>query len=137
VKKPISYILSILLGLLKEDHKKIEESPVSPEMMIDLIKIVNAGVISSNSAKEVLAEMYQTGAVSAEIIAQKGLKQITAAKELEPICWEVIQANSLAVADFKKGKSRAFGVLVGQVMARTKGQANPQLVNEILKKIIN
>lgn len=135
-KKTISFLLSVLLKYLNDDHIKITDCPVSAKNLIELIKTVNDGTISGNSAKEVLPEMYKTGKSAAEIIEKKGLKQISDTGELEKICQAVLDENPKIVEDFKGGKDKAFGALVGQVMGRTKGQANPSVVNEILRKLI-
>lgn len=135
-KKALSFILTILLKYINEDQKLITDCPVSAEKMSELIKIVNAGTISANAAKEVLPEMYKSGKSAEQIISEKGLKQISDVGELEKICQEVLDKNPKIVADFKGGKEQAFGALVGQVMGRTKGQANPGVVNEVLRKII-
>jgi aspartyl-tRNA(Asn)/glutamyl-tRNA(Gln) amidotransferase subunit B len=92
------------------------------------------GSISSKTAKEVLAEMWAGEGDADDIIAKRGLRQISDSGELERICDQVIAANAQQVADYKGGKDKAFNSLVGQVMKLTKGKANPQQVMEILKR---
>jgi len=106
---------------------------VSPERLLGLISSSH-GVINLATAKSVLEEMFQTGKDAQEIIAQRGLSQISDAGELEGIITQVIDANPQAVADFKSGKEAALKFLVGQVMRATKGRANPQVAAEMLKK---
>lgn len=84
----------------------------------------------------VLEEMFKTGADPSHIIEEKGLVQITNEAEIKKIIKEVISKNKKAVEDYKKGKENTFQFLVGQVMAQTKGKANPQIVKEILNKIL-
>jgi aspartyl-tRNA(Asn)/glutamyl-tRNA(Gln) amidotransferase subunit B len=95
---------------------------------------VDKKVINIPTAKSVLAEMYRTGRGAASIIAERGLSQISDTQELEKIAAEVINSNVQPVADYRAGKETALKFLVGQVMKATKGRANPQVVNEVLKK---
>ena len=81
--------------------------------------------------------MYKTGKNPIEIVEEKGLKVVSDTVKIEEICEKVVEANPGPVEDFKNGKEKAFGFLVGQVMKETKGQANPQIVNEILKRLIS
>ncbi|HEY82349.1 MAG TPA: Asp-tRNA(Asn)/Glu-tRNA(Gln) amidotransferase subunit GatB [Dehalococcoidia bacterium] len=106
---------------------------VSPERLLGLI-LSSHGTINLATAKSVLEEMFQTGKDAQEIIAQRGLSQISDAGELEDIITQVIGANPQAVADFKSGKEAALKFLVGQVMRATKGRANPQVAAEMLKR---
>jgi aspartyl-tRNA(Asn)/glutamyl-tRNA(Gln) amidotransferase subunit B len=109
------------------------EKKVSPEMLTGLI--LNArGAINITTAKSVFEEMYRTGKHSDEIIRERGLSQISDTQELEKVAAEVINSNVQPVADYRAGKETALKFLVGQVMKATKGRANPQMVNEVLKK---
>jgi len=94
------------------------------------------GKISSKIAKIVLEEMFKTGADPSHIIEEKGLSQITDGVEIKKIIEEVITQNPRAVQDFKKGKKNAFQYLIGQIMAKTRGKANPQIVNNLLKDLL-
>jgi len=107
---------------------------ISPKQLCRLVALIPAGGVSSTSAKSVLEEMFRTGKDAGEIIAQRGLGQISDTGQLEEVVIEVINSNAQPVADFKSGKETALKFLVGQVMKATGGQANPGLVNEILKK---
>lgn len=136
-KKTSSFVLSILVGRLKKDDLKIEESKIKPQQIAALIKMINAGETSMNIAKgDVFEEMYATGEDPAKIIEAKGLKSISSADELEKICQQVIAENQKSVQDYRGGKENAFKALIGQVMKATKGQANPQLANETLLKLL-
>ena len=106
---------------------------VSPEMLIGLIKNSH-GAINAATAKTVLEDMFRTGRTADEIISESGLSQISDTSELEKIVSEVINSNVQPVADYRAGKEEALKFLVGQVMRATKGRANPQLVNEVLKQ---
>jgi len=107
---------------------------VSPERLGGLLVLESQAIINTATAKAVLEEMFQTGKPAKEIIDQKGLSQITDAREIEVAVSQAIDANPQAVADFKRGKDTALKFLVGQVMRATRGRANPQLANGLLKK---
>lgn len=129
-----NWIMGDLSGLLKAGNLSFAESPVSPSQLADLLKRLQSGEISGKIAKTVLEEMYATGKDAALIIEEKGLAQISDVGELEKIIEEVIANNSKSVNDYRSGKKNALGFLVGQVMKATRGQANPGLVNKILKQ---
>jgi len=106
---------------------------VGPEKLTFLIS-ASHDTINAATAKTVLEEMYKSGKSAEEIIKERGLSQISDTQELENIIAEVINSNVQPVADYRAGKETAFKFLVGQVMRATKGRANPQLVNEVLKR---
>ncbi len=106
---------------------------VTPAALSGLIQAAH-GSINTATAKTVLEEMFKTGKTAPEIIKERGLSQISDTSELEKVVAEVIHSNTQAVADYRAGKEMAVKFLVGQVMKATKGRANPQLVNEVLKK---
>ncbi|MFC1870191.1 Asp-tRNA(Asn)/Glu-tRNA(Gln) amidotransferase subunit GatB [Chloroflexota bacterium] len=109
---------------------------VSPERLVGLTDLMVRGVISGTTAKPVLEEMFQTGKSAGDIVAERGLSQISDTQQLEKIVVEVINANAQPVADYRAGKETALKFLVGQVMKATRGQANPKLANEVLKKML-
>jgi len=131
-----NYIITDLQGLLKGASVVGEEFLITPENFAEFITLIYEGKISSKIAKIVLEEMFKTGADPSHIIEEKGLIQITDEAEIEKIIKEVISKNKKAVEDFKKGKANAFQFLIGQIMAQTKGKANPQIVNKILKQTL-
>jgi aspartyl-tRNA(Asn)/glutamyl-tRNA(Gln) amidotransferase subunit B len=136
-KKAASLVLSILVGRLKKDGLTVLDSKITPEVLAELIKLVNDGQTSLNIAKgEVFEEMYLSGKSPAVILEEKGLKSISDSGELEKICRQVIAENQKSVQDYLGGKENAFKALVGQVMKASKGQANPQMANEILIKLL-
>ncbi|MBU0668024.1 Asp-tRNA(Asn)/Glu-tRNA(Gln) amidotransferase subunit GatB [Patescibacteria group bacterium] len=136
-KRATTFVSTILMAHLKKNVMEIAECKVTAQALADLIKMVNDGKISMNIAKgEVFEEMFEKGSDPAKIVKEKGLGQVSDEGELTKICEEVIAANSGSVADYRGGKAQALGFLVGQVMKETKGQANAQMVNDILKKLI-
>jgi aspartyl-tRNA(Asn)/glutamyl-tRNA(Gln) amidotransferase subunit B len=128
-----NWVANELLGRLNAEGKTIADSPVQPGQLRDLVKMIDAGTISGKIAKEVFDEMFASGRDAAQIVQEKGLTQMSDTGELEEICRRVIEANPKAVEDFRNGKEKSFGALVGGVMKETKGRANPALVNQLLK----
>jgi aspartyl-tRNA(Asn)/glutamyl-tRNA(Gln) amidotransferase subunit B len=104
--------------------------------LAELILLINEGTISGKIAKEVFPEMLETGKNPKQIVEEKGLSQLSDTSALEVICQQVLTENAKIVEDFRNGKEKAFGALVGKVMALTKGSANPQMVNTILGEIL-
>jgi aspartyl-tRNA(Asn)/glutamyl-tRNA(Gln) amidotransferase subunit B len=107
---------------------------IAPEKLIELLTALEKGEISGKIAKEVSREMAQSGKSAQEIINSKGLKQVGDEKELNEIIDKIIYENPKAVADLRTGKNEVMGFLVGQIMRETKGQANPEIVNRLLKE---
>jgi aspartyl-tRNA(Asn)/glutamyl-tRNA(Gln) amidotransferase subunit B len=136
-KRAVSFINTILMKHLNEELIDVDQQKVTSEMMAELIKLVNDGVISNNAAKgEVFNEMYSTGKSPKEIVKKKGLKQVSDTFSIEKSCKKVLDENPGPVADVKAGKEKAIAFLVGMVMKEMKGQANPQMVNEIVRKLL-
>ena len=123
-----------LLRLLNKNHQEIEECPIIPEALVNLLKLIDDGVISGNIAKTVFEEMYQTQKEPIAIVEEKGLKQITDDKAIDEMIEAVLQANISQVEEYKNGKEKVLGFLVGQVMKASKGKANPGTVNKLLKE---
>jgi aspartyl-tRNA(Asn)/glutamyl-tRNA(Gln) amidotransferase subunit B len=137
IKLATNYLITDLQGLLKGASVTGEDFLITPENFAEFITLIYEGKISSKIAKMVLEEMFSTGADPSHIIEEKGLVQITDEAEIEKIIKEVISQNKKAVEDFKKGKANALQFLIGQIMAQTKGKANPKLVNKILKESLD
>jgi aspartyl-tRNA(Asn)/glutamyl-tRNA(Gln) amidotransferase subunit B len=133
-KLAANWTLNELLALLNKDNKAIAESPVSAENLGLLIKRISDSTISGKIAKDVFAEMYATGGNPDSIIDTRGLKQVTDSGAIEKIVDEVIAENPDNVAAYKGGKDKLFGFFVGQVLKKSQGKANPDMVNELLKK---
>jgi aspartyl-tRNA(Asn)/glutamyl-tRNA(Gln) amidotransferase subunit B len=124
------------LGLLKESSIKGEDFQITPENFAEFITLIEEEKISSKIAKSVLEEMFKTGADPSHIIEERGLVLISDRTKIEKIAREVISENQRAVFDFKRGKETALQFLIGQVMKKTQGKANPQLTREVLLKIL-
>ena len=136
IKLATNYLITDLQGLLKGASVSGEDFLITPENFSQFITLIADGKISSKTAKIVLEEMFKTGADPSHIIEEKGLILITSEAEIEKIAKEVISENQKAASDFKKGKETAFQFLIGQIMAKTKGKANPQIAKEILTRIL-
>jgi aspartyl-tRNA(Asn)/glutamyl-tRNA(Gln) amidotransferase subunit B len=102
-----------------------------------LILLIENGKISGKIAKEIFPEMISTGKKASEIVQEKGLTQITDEDEIRKIAQKVISDNPNPLEQYRQGKTKVFGFFVGQVMKETRGKANPQLVNKILKELLN
>ncbi len=122
-----------LFGALNKAALDIDQSPVSARALGGLVDLIADATISGRIAKEVFAEMFETGREASEIVAEKGLKQVTDTREIEAVVDTVLAEHGNKVAEFRAGKEKLFGFLVGQVMKATKGKANPKSVNEILR----
>jgi len=136
-KAAANWIMGDLLRFYKDgnvDLKDLAQSPVTPKMLADMILLVETGTISGKIAKTVMEEMYKTGKAPAVIVEEKGLVQISNSGELEAIVDSVMTQHADAVSQFRSGKQGSLGFLVGQVMKATQGRANPQTVNELLRK---
>ncbi|MCX7831942.1 MAG: Asp-tRNA(Asn)/Glu-tRNA(Gln) amidotransferase subunit GatB [Actinobacteria bacterium] len=130
-------ILSELLYHLNESDVWFSDIRITPKHISDLVNLLESGKISSKIAKEVFAEAFKTGKNPEEIVRERGLEQISDDTMLESIIYEVLNENPQAVKDFKEGKKQAIGFLVGQVMKKTQGKANPQMVNEKILEILS
>jgi aspartyl-tRNA(Asn)/glutamyl-tRNA(Gln) amidotransferase subunit B len=133
-KQVSNWIMGDLLRLLKEDDKEVEASPLSPQQLAEMLVLIKDGTISGKIAKTVFEEMYKTGKAAKAIVEEQGLVQITDADALTKTVDAVLTNHPHEVAEYKNGKEKLFGFFVGQVMKATQGKANPQLVNEILKR---
>ena len=133
-KTAVNWIMGELASQLSTDNIEISEAKVKPVHLADLLVLIEKGTISGKIAKKVFAEMWKNGGTPEKIIEEQGLVQISDTGELEGIVMQVIEAHPQAVTDFKAGKKKAIGALVGQIMKMTKGQANPQVVNQLLSQ---
>jgi len=127
-----NWVITELAGKINEVGAAITDIKIEPENLAELMIAIEKGTISGKQAKDVFAEMFETGKSALGIIEEKGMKQITDTSQIESIISEVLEANPKVVEDYRAGKEKAFGFLVGQVMAKTRGQANPALVNKVL-----
>ncbi len=136
-KSASSFVGTILVKRLADAKISVSDSPISAEQMAQLIKLVDDGTISNNVAKtEVFDEMMESGNMPAKIVEEKGLAQVSDSSAIEEMCQAAIDANPEAVSDFKGGKDRALGAMVAHVMKESRGQANPKMVNDTLRKLL-
>jgi aspartyl-tRNA(Asn)/glutamyl-tRNA(Gln) amidotransferase subunit B len=135
-KNVSNWILGDLTRLLNLQNLEIQESPVSPEHLGELINLVDDGTVSVSMAKKVLEEVFESGDSPGRIVQEKGYSQISDSSVVEAAVGEAIGANPQAVADYMGGKETAAKFLVGQVMKITKGQAKPDLLNELVVRAL-
>ncbi len=133
-KAAANWIMSDVVRGLNESGKQISESPVSAERLGKMIRLIDNGTISGKIAKTVFNEMWTSGKDPESIVKEKGLVQITDTGAIEKIVDDVIAANPDQLAQYRSGKDKLFGFFVGQVMKLSKGQASPELVNDLLKR---
>lgn len=129
-----NWIMVELMRLLNEENKSIEDSTLKPRQLVEMLTLIETGTISGKIAKTVFEEMYKTGKDADVIVKEKGLVQISDVGEIEKAVDDVISKNPKEVERFKAGEEKLIVFFVGQVMKLTKGKANPQMVNELLKK---
>ncbi|MDZ4736756.1 MAG: Asp-tRNA(Asn)/Glu-tRNA(Gln) amidotransferase subunit GatB [Rhodospirillaceae bacterium] len=133
-KLAANWVISELFGALNRTGKAIEDSPVSAENLGGLIDLIADNTISGRIAKDVFAEMVDTGKPAAAIVEAKGLRQVTDTGAIDTVIDTVMAANADKVAEYRSGKDKLFGFFVGQVMKSSGGKANPAVVNERLKE---
>jgi len=128
-----NWVMGDVTRLLNTNQCSVLDSPISAKQLAELLELIAKGTLSGKIAKSVLEEMYSTGKDAGLIVKEKGLAQISDEGALLRIIDDVISANPQSVEDYRAGKNQAIGFLVGQIMKATKGQANPGLVNQLLK----
>ncbi len=134
-RKAVSnWIISDISRILNEKEMEPNEIPFCAENLAELVTIIDKGTISSSIGKKVLDELFENPRSPEEIVKEKGWAQISDESAIKAVVMQVIEANPQSVADFKAGKERAIGFLVGQAMKATKGQANPQMLNKMFKE---
>ncbi len=131
-----NWIMTELLRHLNETGKGIAKSPISPQNLAEMLKLIKDGVISGKIAKDLFQRMLDTGKSPDVIVKEEGLVQITDESGIIGAVLEALRESAGVVADFKSGKENAIGFLVGAVMKKTKGKANPQVVNKLLRQEI-
>lgn len=133
-KSAASWIMIELLRELKDRKISLENSPINEIRLAELIQLIDQGKISGKIAKTVFLDMFANLASPLEIVEKKGLHQVTDTGAIEKIIDQVLNDNQSQVAEFKAGKEKVIGFLVGQIMRLSKGQASPEVVNQILMK---
>ncbi len=132
-KQVSNWIMGPLLALLNAGHLSAAQSPVSPGQLAELLKLIDTGTVSAKIAKTVFEQMAATGKPPAVIVEEKGLVQVSDSGAIETLVDKVLDAHPAEVAAYRGGKPKLIGFFVGQVMKETRGKANPQVVNRILK----
>jgi aspartyl-tRNA(Asn)/glutamyl-tRNA(Gln) amidotransferase subunit B len=135
-KAAANWISTELLGRLNETGKEIGDSSVTPEALAELLAKIESGEITASTGKKVFARMFETGNAPGEIIADEGYAQISDTSAIESVARAIVAKNPENVAKYKAGNEGVFKFFVGQVMREMRGQANPQAVNEILRRIL-
>jgi len=133
-KTAANWVTSELFGQLNRHGLEIEDSPVSATSLGGLIDLISDGTISGRIARDVFEEMWTSGKDAADIVEEKGLKQVSDTGAIEAAVDEAIANGAALVEQFRAGNEKILGWFVGQVMKATQGKANPQMVNEILRK---
>ncbi|MGO4889734.1 Asp-tRNA(Asn)/Glu-tRNA(Gln) amidotransferase subunit GatB [Anaerobacillus sp. MEB173] len=131
-KQVSNWLMGEVSAFLNANNREISDVPLTAEGLAKMIGLIEKGTISSKIAKQVFKEMIENGGDPETIVKEKGLVQISDEGELKKIIAEIVDNNDKSVEDFKNGKEKAIGFLVGQVMKATKGKANPQMVNQLL-----
>ena len=131
-----NWMLGELFSFLNKSGKNISESNISAENLAELVNLIKTDVISGKIAKEVLELMWDNGKSPAQVVEEKGLKQITSVEAIEEVAKQVLAENADKVTEYKSGKDKLFGFFVGQTMKKTEGKANPKILNEILRKLL-
>ncbi len=133
-KAASNWMMGELMRLLNEESRPIDECAIKPEQLASMLRLIDAGTISGKIAKAVFAEMYRTGRDAEAIVKEKGLVQISDQSEIEKAVDDVIAGNPNEVGRFRAGEEKLLGFFVGQVMKKTKGKANPRMLNDLMKK---
>jgi aspartyl-tRNA(Asn)/glutamyl-tRNA(Gln) amidotransferase subunit B len=132
-KAVANWVMGDLMGALKADDMEIGKSPITPEKLGELVTLISEGKLSGKLAKEIFPKMFTTGDSAKAIMEREGLSQISDSSALEKMIDDVIAANPKQVEQYRSGKTTVIGFLVGAVMKASRGQANPGMVNELLK----
>jgi len=136
-KAASNWIMTEMLRLLGEQEMEISDVCVTPDALAGLIGLVDSGALNSNSAKEVFAELFANGGDPRAIVEAKGLTQVSDSGAIEQLVQQAIDDNPQSVEDFRNGKTKAAKFLVGQVMRLSKGKANPQMVGEMIERMLS
>lgn len=136
-KQGSNWLLSELFGALNKLGKSLDESPVNPAQAAELLGLVADSTISGSIAKQVFEIMLETGQGAAAIVDERGLKQTNDTGAIEAEIAKIMAANEDKVAEYRSGKDKLFGFFVGQTMKAMQGKANPQVINELLKNVLD
>jgi len=131
-----NWIMNELLRELNAEEKSARDCPVSPEQLASLYKMIEKATISQKIAKTTFIEMYKSGKTAEQVVKEKGLEQLSDDAEIKKLVEEVVQENPKELEQYLAGKDKLLGFFVGQLMKKTQGKANPQLVNQLLKEYL-
>jgi aspartyl-tRNA(Asn)/glutamyl-tRNA(Gln) amidotransferase subunit B len=129
-----NWLMGDVTGYLKSSKKNLEDTKLAPKALAEMITLVDKNTISSAIAKKLLPELLENGSDPEKLVAEKGLAQITDEGAIRKMIQDVIAANPKQTEDYRAGKDKLFGFFVGQVMKTTKGSANPEMINTLLKE---
>ena len=132
-----NWVMGDVMRELNRQHHSPQQASVTPMHLAELLRLIDEGVLSGKIAKTVFEEMYRTGKPATAIVEEQGLVQMTDSAALEGIITKILADNASQVADYRAGKQKVFGFFVGQTMKATQGKANPALVNELLRKLLD
>ncbi|MDY0187886.1 MAG: Asp-tRNA(Asn)/Glu-tRNA(Gln) amidotransferase subunit GatB [Syntrophus sp. (in: bacteria)] len=135
-KAASNWVMGDLLRFLNEEKRDIRDCPISSATLGEMIRMIDQGTISGKMAKEIIEVMYQTGKTAPVIVEEKGMVQITDESSISAVIAGILEANPGQLAQYRAGKDKLFGYFVGQVMKATQGKANPQIINDLLKKML-
>ncbi len=132
-----NWVMGDVMRELNRQHHSPQQASVTPMHLAELLRLIDEGVLSGKIAKTVFEEMYRTGKPATAIVEEQGLVQMTDSAALAGIITKILADNASQVADYRAGKQKVFGFFVGQTMKATQGKANPALVNELLRKLLD
>lgn len=136
-KHLINWVLRDLMGLLKVEKLPLDQCKITPQRLAQLVDLLEKGAINNRGAQEIFHDLAKSDKDPETIMKEKGLQQMGNVAELEALLKEIVDANPESVAQYKAGKDKLWGFFVGQAMQKTKGKGNPQVINEILKKLLS
>ncbi|MCR5265406.1 MAG: Asp-tRNA(Asn)/Glu-tRNA(Gln) amidotransferase subunit GatB [Cyanobacteria bacterium RUI128] len=136
-KLAVNFMMGPIAAYLKEEHITITDTKLTPENLAELLGLISKNTISNNIGKQIIVDMMKDGTAASKIVEEKGLSQITDVNAIRKMVEDVVNNNPAQVEQYKSGKTNLFGFFVGQVMKATKGKANPQTVNEILRELLD
>ena len=132
-----NWVMGEVLRIIREKQIPMSEFPVTPELLAELLVMLRESTLSGSAAKEVFADMAENPRGPAEIVKEKNLSQLSGEDDLRPTVLDVIKSNEKQYQQYKRGKSRIFGFFVGQVMKATRGRANPQVTQQLLRELLD
>ena len=137
IKMLVNWFTGELFGLLNKENVEVNQSPITPTMLAELVDVIAEDVISGKIAKQIFPDMWETGKMPRTLIAEKGLEQVSDDGAIKAIIDDILLKNSDKVAEYKSGKDKLFGFFVGQVMKAMQGKGNPKTINEILRNALD